>query len=325
MKKNLFLALASTMLFSFTNCSDDNNNPDTPVYPPSTKADLQNLYKKALTDITIEKTFDAEAGLSFVSPKGVEFSFQGYLYDKNGERVTGDVKLEYVEIFDRGNMVATNRPLMGYDNLGNLRPLITGGEFYVRITKNGEELPSYSSYRLLVPASLTGGINEEMILWTGKINDDDAFTWDMTKPNGETSGIYPDTERNMYDLLADQFGWTNIDILSREDGEQTPLLVRVPEGYDNKNASVYVAYKGKPGMLAFLDEYSTTKKLFTEHYGWAPIGYNLYVIFVTEHNGKYLYSIKDVTVAKNTIITVESSNLKEGTKEEVVAKINALP
>lgn len=326
MKKFLFAALALTMLFSFTNCSDDDDNGSGTEYTPPTQEDLQNLFNKSLKEIKIEKVFDVvDNGITYTSPKGVEFEFNGGFYNEAGEPVTGNVTLEYVEIFDRGNMVTTNKPLMAYDDANNLRPLITGGIFYVNFTQNGKQLSAYNSYSLVVPAELTGGVNEDMILWNGNIDDNGNLTWTEKAMNNETTGFFADTESNKYQVYMDDFEWTNIDILASEKGEKTPLRVRVPEGYDNKNASVYVAYKGEPGMLAFLDTYSPSEKLFSEHYGWAPIDFSMYVIFVSEHNGKYLYSIKDITVVKNAIITINSSDLKEATKVELSAKINALP
>lgn len=330
MKKNLFTLLMLAIALSFANCSsDDNNNSDEKKITPTTKEALDELRSKSLEELKQKKTFDATAGINFTSAKGVIININGNsLYKKTGELVTGNVDLEYIEIFDRGSMIATNKPLMGYDSSDNLRPLVTGGEFYVNVTQNGEQLTiPYMPYRLTIPAELTGELDSNMILWNGTIDDNGDLTWDEFEfregQKGE-GGVFTDGESNSYNLLSNDFGWTNVDILASEEGEKTPLLVAVPEGYTNKNASVYVAYKGKPNMLAFLDVYSPEKKLFSEHYGWAPIGFNLYVIFTSEHEGKYLYAIKDVTIAKNTTITFTIDEMQTGTKDEVIAKINAL-
>lgn len=328
MKKYFRALLSLVVSVSVISCSDNvkDDLAKNQITPP-TQAELVHLREKSLESLVVKKTFDASAGISFTSDKGVEFNFTGTLLDKDGNVVTGNVDLEYIEIFDRGNMLATNKPLMGYDTSENLRPLVTGGEFYVNMTQNGEQLSTYYSYSLKIPASLTGEFNQDMKFWAGEIDDNDDLFWGQFNlgEGQKENAVWGDRELNQYNLISGHFGWTNVDILAGEDGEKTPLLVKVPEGYTNKNASVYVAYLGKPGMLAFLDVYDPTEKIFTEHYGWAPIGYSLYVIFVSEYQEKYVYCIKELTVEKNKFITIDKDELLTCTKEEIITKINALP
>lgn len=301
---------------------------------PGTATDFQKIRKDALKDLLIEKTFDATEGITFTSPKGVEFFLNGWIYDENWERITGDVKLEYIELFDRGSMVVANKPLKGRDADGNLIPLITGGEFYINVTKDGEPV-RHAYYNMVIPGDLTGGVDKRdgldpMSFWLGDIDDNGDLFWRQfgegdDRDGNKEGGVWPDGENNTYNLFGSDFGWINVDVLAGEEGEKTPLLVSVPDGYDNKNASVYVAYVGQTDRLAFLDVYSPTEKLFTEHYGWAPIGFELYVIFTAEENGSFVYCTKKVTIAKETIIYVTLGELLTGTKDQVIAAINALP
>ena len=334
MKKMFSLALLSTaaMLVScWTDGEGKIKNPDWTI-EPGTAGDFQKIREDALRDMMIMQTFDAATGIDFTSPKGVRFTLSS-MWHGDWTQVTGDVTLEYIELFDRGSMVVGNKPLKGEDAAGNLIPLITGGEFYINVTQNGESVFGY--YNMVIPGSLTGGVDKRdgldpMTLWLGEIDDEtgDLF-WKEFGTDGrdgnKEGGVWPDGESNNYNLFGSDFGWINVDVLSGEEGEKTPLLVSVPEGYDNTNASVYVAYVGQTDRLAFLDVYSPANKLFTEHYGWAPIGFELYVIFTAEENGQFVYSIKKVTIAKETIIYVTQAELLTGTRDEVIAAINALP
>src|SRR5690606_9840178 len=56
--------------------------------------------------------------------------------------VTEDVQLSFIEIYDRGPMVATDKPAIGRDGSGNKPPLVTGGEYYLTIEQNGKQLRS---------------------------------------------------------------------------------------------------------------------------------------------------------------------------------------
>ncbi len=330
MKKMFLLALPAAAIM-MAGCWNDNGydgKPQQKTVEPGTQADFGTIRDGALEALTIHETFDVSQGIIFTTDNGVKFSWSGFLYDSEWNPVTGNVDLEYVEIFDRGSMAAANRPLMGRDSEGNLRPLVTGGEFYVNMTQDGKQLQTWSQYYIEVPGSLTGGVDTGMVIWEGTIDENGDLFWDIfgTGQDRETKAeLGIDVENNTYNLFCHDFGWTNIDILSGEQGEKTPLFVKPPHGWDNKNSCVYVAYKGKAGSLAFLDQYWTEEGLFTEHYGWAPIGFQFYVIFAAESDGMYTYWIKEITVAENTIIEVPQSELGTCTREEFIARINALP
>jgi hypothetical protein len=320
-KFKLLLMLFSAVLV-LTNCSSNDDHQEGRIIP-GTPSSFQSIRDAALQSLVQDTTFQAEKGIEFASAKGVKLRISGGCLYSNGIPVTGDVKLEYVELFDRGNMLVTNKPLMGKDNSGNLVPLVTGGEFYINVTKDGKDLTA-CYYELIVPAELTDTLNGNMSLWAGTINEDGDLEWDDETSNDKDRTVFPNGQNNTYNVFCSDFGWINIDILSGEPGEKTPILVRVPDGYDNKNAAVYVVYKGRPGMLAYLDVYDPETKLFTEHYGWGPIGFNFYVIFVSVSNDSFVYSIKDVVLEKGKIIVFEESDLKTLTKDELVALINQL-
>ena len=63
---------------------------------PTTQS-LNNLYDSKLESITTIQTFDASTTLNYVSPKGVKLTLVGSNLRKNGNPVTGQVKVKYIE------------------------------------------------------------------------------------------------------------------------------------------------------------------------------------------------------------------------------------
>lgn len=51
--------------------------------------------------------------VTLTSAKGVKLNINGDCLTKNGNPVTGEVNIEYIELFDKGNMLVTNKPTMG--------------------------------------------------------------------------------------------------------------------------------------------------------------------------------------------------------------------
>jgi len=286
------------------------------------------LREKALKDLTQTKAFKAEEGVTFTSEKGAKLTIpSNCLSNQNNEPVTGDVILSFIDIYDRGNMVATNKPVMGKDNEGNALPLVTGGQYNIDIKKDGKSLkPSTGClFQVHVPANNTGGLDFAMKMWKGNINDDGNLVWEEAKgADGKEGGVRPNEQSAGYDIIGSEFGWANVDRFYSDPREKTQIKVTVPEGYNKDNASVYLAYENEPNVLAQLDTYDTQDKFFSEHYGFIPVGMSLHVIFVSESNGAIVYAIKPATIVANATIAISSSELNTTTKNNLVSMINAL-
>jgi hypothetical protein len=312
----LFLAVA------FTYCTDnDNNDNNEPEFKVPTATEFTEIRQGFLDGITQQETFDAAAGSNFTSPKGVIVSIYGLTLD--GQPVTGDAQLRYIELFDIGSIALANKPLLGKDYLGNVGPLATGGEFFIEVTQNGTQLDGSAS--LQVPQSHTKGADpEDMTAWSME-GDEEWGVWEEGNNAGMERGGNGSGKENYYYCWF-PFSWTNIDWLVSLDGEKTELRVRVPDGYNKDNCSVYAAYFNMQGTLAAFDVYDATGKYFTEHTGIAPIGYKMFVIFVSgdAQTKQFVYATKLVTVEDNQYITFTAEDLHSANIQQVIDAINGL-
>ncbi|MEA9413840.1 hypothetical protein [Flavobacterium sp. PL02] len=319
----LFLAI-----ITFVSCdnSDDNSDSGNLVFPPSAAA-FKSISSKGVKKNTQNFTLTAGTGVvTLTSAKGVKLSINGDCLTKNGNPVTGVVDIEYVELFDKGNMLISNKPTMGIMPDGKKNLLISGGEFFIKATQGGVELKTTCSMNMIVPASLTNGVDNAMTLWKGVIDDNGELAWEQPKPdaggNGGKDGVQ--AEGDNYYVHFGSFGWTNVDRFYYDPRPKTTLLVDAPQGYDNNNSAVYLSYDGEgTNALAKLDTY-TPAGLFSEHYGQIPIGLACHVIFVTEDNGQWRYAIKAVTVAANDVYTFTIAETTVGTEAQLIAAINAI-
>lgn len=315
----LFAILCCTALFTFS-CKNDGTDLR---LAPASSAKFKELRAQALNDLVQTATFKAEDGIDFTSSKGAKVLINGgCLQDLDNNPITGDVTLSFVEIYDRGNMVATNKPVMGKDNDGNLLPLVTGGEYNIEIKQGNNVLQSGCFFNVTIPASNTGELDTDMILWKGTIDDDGNLVWEDA---GERQGnVNPDETATSYSIWEGDFGWTNVDRFYNDPRPKTQIKVSVPEGYNNENSGVFLAYEGEPNVLAQLDTYNTTEHYFSEHYGFVPVGMTLHVIFVSESNGHVVYAIKQATIAADSTIAIQDSDLNTTTKNNLINMINAL-
>jgi hypothetical protein len=324
MKSNLkkigILALATLSLIG---CEKDENNNE-----PATAAEFAAVREAALKSQT--QNFTATAGngiITLTSDKGVTIKINGDCLTKNGNPATGTIAIEFVELFDKGTMLITDKPTMGIMPNGDQSLLISGGEFFIKATQGGVELATTCNINLIVPASLTGGIDNAMTLWNGLIDTDGDLAWEQERavdtPNGGKDGVF--AEGNNYYVTFGNFGWTNVDKFYSDPRPRTTILADAPNGYDNTNSAIYLSYDGEgQNALAKLDTYDSNTGLFSEHYGQIPIGLACHVIFATEENGNWRYAIKAVTVAANDVYTFTLAETTLGTEAQLVAAINAI-
>lgn len=322
-RKISLLVLASIAL---TSCSDDDNN--TPINVPSA-AQFASIRETALENVTQNFTLNAEDGATtFTSAKGVQFTINGACLTKNGNPVTGQVQVEYAEVFDSGTMLVTDKTTMGKMPNGDMTLIVSGGEFYINATQGGVQLDITCPMQLLIPSVLTGGADTGMSLWDGTIDADGNLDWEEQEdtPNGQNNIFVEGTGVNApYYAFFNNFGWTNVDRFYNDPRPRTTILAEAPSGYNFGNSAIYLHYDGEANTLAKLDTYNDSTNQFSEHYGQIPIGLECHVIFATEEDGQWRYAIKAATIALGDVYVFTNAETTLGTEAQLVAAINALP
>jgi len=312
----------------FASCSKNDDNDRDTAYLPNDAA-FNALKVDALDNVTQHFTLNANAGsTTFTTAKGVQFTINGTCLTLNGNPVTGQVQIEYAEVFDAGSMLVTDKTTMGKMPNGDMALLVSGGEFYINATQNNQQLSITCPMQLVIPVSLTGGIDPAMTLWDGTIDEDGNIDWEQQRenPNG-AGGVFGEGQgtNGAYYAFLGNFGWTNVDRFYSDPRPKTTILATAPTGYDYENSAVYLKYDGLGSALAKLDTYNTATNQFSEHYGQIPIGLECHIIFVTEENGQWRYGIKAVTIAANQVYSFTLAETTLGTEAQVIAAINALP
>lgn len=325
--KNLkmYLCLVASVTLFLVSCADD-DDASNPITPP-TSQEFSSIKEVALENLTqtFDLTIDNTGSITFTSENGVVGTIYSSCLEIGGLPVTGEVTVEFVELFDRGNMLLTNKPTMGKHLDGTLEMLVSGGAFYVNVSQNGVDVDANNcGFNLQIPASLTGGIDNDMTLWYGTIDEDDNIVWENAEETpGQEGGIEFLSET--YWAFSSQFGWSNVDRFYSDPRPKTTIYVDAPNGYTPTNCAIFLSYDGEETGLARLDTYDSVTTLFSEHYGLIPIGLECHVIFVSENNGQWVYAIKPYTVVEDGVLTINASDLNTITEAGLAALINDLP
>lgn len=308
MKKITFLLFVSSFLI--ISCSK--NDDKTVVVGNTISTQLKNLFNQNTTDQI--QTFHmnvADNTITFTSASGVTLQIDRACLRKNGANVTGIVDFEYVEIFDKGNMLVTNKPTLGL--VGTEKHLLTsGGEFYINATQGGDQLTLNCQMFLNVPTSLTGGTDNGM---TGFLGEEDAngnIIWSNATSNEFWASSLSPGATETYNTFVSKFGWFNCDKFVSFPNGSTKITAYVPQEYGNGNSLVFLAAKNFPNSLG-------------QTSGTYPIGLECSLIFVAENNGNIKYAIKqNIVLTANHQVTFDPSEIATATTAQMVTIINAL-
>jgi len=324
----IILAFSLSMTF-LSSCQEDEVVIDDPQIKLPDGEALKNAVSENLDGSTQEFVMNATDGGSVTGEKGTVIWFSPKsLVNAKGDSVKGDVDVELIEVFDKASMLFNDKPTMGRNIDGAIETIISGGEFYVNATQDGEQVFFRDGYgfSLMVPADET---DENMNLFHNENGDcleaDCEVVWEEEKGDEKRldMGGNPAGQGEAYYGFVDQFGWTNIDRWYSDPRPKTTLFVDVPEGYDNTNCSVYLSYDGEPTALATFDIYNEDDELFTEHYGQIPIGLEVHFILVSVVDGEWNYTIQAATIGEDHIEVMGDPS--PTTESELTELINNLP
>jgi hypothetical protein len=321
--------LLATALITMASCS---KNDEPAVQPaevtPATAAQFASVRETALQDLT--QNFTATAGVTEIiltSAKGVKIKINSGNLTKNGNPITGTFDVKFIEIFDKGHMLSTNKSTMGKMPDGNQSIMKSGGEFYLNATQGGVQLATngaIGTLKLEVPATLTGAIDPLMTFWTGVTADPENIVWER-KDGGQVGfNQVPTTGTSGYNVTFGNFGWSNIDRLYNLPGVKTQILATVPAGFNETNCAIYFSLDGEgTNQLAKFDVYNPTTMQFSEHYGQVPIGQACHLIFASAEGSQWRYAVKGISVSTTpTNFTLAETIV--GSEAQMVAAINAI-
>ncbi|MBX2829091.1 MAG: hypothetical protein KTR22_13075 [Flavobacteriaceae bacterium] len=319
--------LVSALCLALVSCSISDDADPVIVIPPleidgtELSEDIQNNREEDLQTFTV----DADFGGTVVGNQGTNIVFGPNAFvDGDGSPITGNVTIQLLEVYGKGDMALKRIATNGKNSDGDIETLISGGEFFVRADKNGQEVFPANNFQVFVPSET---FDPDMRLFSAEGGCDTLdceVVWEEDEEQVmQGEGMGPDgTYVTGYAGFREEFGWTNLDKWYSFVGPKTLIYVDAPEGYDETNCSVFLSYDGEPG-LALLDIYDDNQGLFTEHYGQIPVGLEVHIIFMSKQNGNYVYAIQSATIGEDHIEVIGAT--QTATEAQLFALIDALP
>jgi hypothetical protein len=278
----LFHLVIAAMLF--TSCQKD-----TDIFIPTTSVGLDTNWVATVTDLSpvsdVKKllrkdnfldSVDATAGGTFQTSEGLTvIVLPGSLQLSTGQVATGKIYVETILVKQRGDMIKLDKPTTSFGRI-----LVSGGEIFVRIRKESEELHLAPGKTIYIkyndtPSSL-------MKLFYGDESDPQRFNWIQTTSN--TSAAIAITSQG-YEIVTDRLRWINCDYFADSSGARVNVTASLPADYTNANTSVYLVFKDMKSVAGMYGD-ATSKKFSSSK---VPAGKAAIVVSITKKGTNSYY------------------------------------
>lgn len=356
MKKKILASSLLLALLALTSCSSNDDNVI--VTPVESTSQFTIPTEEQFRDFQVKETKKLEQNLSaetnnasmttFTSNTGVIIKTNHLTYTENGnvkEVKQGDTpQLKFVEIYERSQMVLTNRTAMGMyaenNNSSETKTQVaSAGQFYMDMKVNNNYVKDFTII-MFVPTKNSSPKQTDMVLWKGYVDNDNNVTYNEL-PEGSTMHAVQNLPLNGSNYYVanlwrtnnaifknEQIGWIGIHNIIPTNAEKASLSVKAPTGYNMSNSAVYVINKNQDGV-AQLDSFTADQKqgnVFTSEKNWLPIGDDATLLFMTiePKTNLVVYALKDIKVEQNNMYTFEQQDLKITTTTEFSQTVNSI-
>lgn len=276
---------------------------------------LKNFFASNETNATQSFTIDVANPQLITGSGGLTLQFYANSFEtQSGQTVTGNVEIKLLEVYNKRDMFLLNKPTMGKTWLGELNPLISGGEFKVMAYQNNQQLRLKSgfSYSATVPAP--GGADPQMSLFYGDTTND-TLIWNPAD-SGQLWGT-----GNLYNGIFDSLGWINCDYFYNDPRPKTFVEVEIPHGFTNQTCAVFVWFDGLNSLTSF---YNYSNGVYTTAPSYKlPVGLNVHFIAISFIGGNPHVAIVPSTIVNNHHEVISSLNAT--TLAQLAIDISALP
>ncbi|MBN8702832.1 MAG: hypothetical protein J0M08_07190 [Bacteroidetes bacterium] len=228
---------------------------------------------------------------SITGSKGTILTFRPNTFvNANGSAVTGEVEIFLREIYDKADMILSNKPTMATDGI-----LVSGGEISVEAFQNGNELKLAPG--MTISASFPKNGTELPMKYFDGQEEDGQVLWTL----GDTTITVQDSSNYCmpayYCLELEDVNWANCDYYFNDPRPLTDIEIEVPENMNDTNTAVFLV-PDNDNIVIRLYEFNNGK--FSVGWGYqVPVGLKGTLVAISEINGNFSSAFLHTTITQN--------------------------
>jgi outer membrane protein assembly factor BamB len=308
MKKYLKLVLLIAVGISLTisSCKKDDTQSAASggSATPETFTSLYDLYNR-YGQPTVSHIINSTTGGTFTTAQGtIVIIPPGAFVDNLGGAITGNVTIEFKDIYKKSDMLLSNKPTNSITGW----PLKSGGEFWIMANQSGTPVNLANGKKITVkqPTALTGGLDAGMVPFidtvSGGMSGIAGFN-NQWLPATPLDSLYINATSYVFSLYSFTSptvvgSWCNSDNSSYFSAyPQTSLTMHTTD--TTYNTDVFLVFTSINAMVHVYQDWSHQQNF---PYLYAPTGLQCTVVAVGTKNGNLYSSFTPITIGTNMTV-----------------------
>ena len=265
------------------------NGPDTSWYSSITATMPVTSLKNNLAADFYHDSIQVNANNAYiVTPSGLQCGFPPNCCVSNtGQAITGSVQVELMLIKNKGEMIRMNKP-----TASNGRLLVSGGEIFIRLKKDGNEVQLAPNKRILIRYPDVP-LSTQMKFFAGDESNAERFNWLPVTDTLNTVGV----GTQFYEINTNHLRWINCDYFYDTTGISRVTVTADLEAYfTNANTMAFTVFKDLRSVVGMYGDISTRK--FST--GKIPAGKAITVVVLSKQGNDYFLGSEHTVTALPT-------------------------
>ncbi len=224
-----------------------------------------------------------------------------------GQIVTGKIYVEARLIKTKGDMVVLNKPTSSNGSM-----LVSGGEVFVSLSKNGQQLQLAPNAKFYIRYS-DAPTSQLMKLFYGVESNPAQFNWVPGTNSSDTVAV----GNQYYEIACSHLRWINCDYFYDTTGINRSLIsATLPSNYTNANTTVFLVFKDYRSVLGMYGD--VPEKRFLS--GKVPNGKVAIVVAISKQGNDYFLGKETITTGVN----VTTANIQKVPLNPVKSSLAAI-
>lgn len=275
------------------------NGPDSTWYNTITASMPVSFLQSSLIIEPVRDSFEvSNNSATIITSNGLQCTFPPHCcVSSAGQTITGKVYVDVLLIKKKGDMVLMNKPTTSNGNL-----LVSGGEIFIRLKKDGQELQLAPNIKIQLQYADVGA-SSIMKLFFGDESNPIRFNW---LPSTDIQNNYVGAGNQIYGILTNHLRWINVDYFyDTLNVTRSTVSAQLPFNYTNANTSAFLVFKDFRSVLGMYGEVPEKRFVSSK----VPNGKQAIVIAISKQGNDYF-------LGKESIIT--GVNVTTGNNQKVL-------
>ena len=276
----------------------------------ATTAPVFSLQTNLLT-VAVKDSFEINANiLNLTLSNGLQLTFPpNSCVTSAGVPVTGKIYIETRLIKTKGDMILMNKPTSSNGSL-----LVSGGEIFISLRKDGQEIKLAPNVKIYIRYADVG-TNQQMKLFLGDESNPAQFNW-LPNTSTDTLSVGP----LAYEIASSHLRWINCDYFYDTTGiTRSSISATLPANYTNANTAVFLVFKELRSVLGMYGDVPEKRFLSSK----VPNGKTAIVVAISKQGNDYFLGKESLTTGVNASSTTNIQKVSVNPVKTSLADIRA--